>query len=265
VCNTPLIDLRPEPDFLSAHDPAAANIPVEELATRVHELPSKGKGVRVTDPNPTRAESAADFFHQRGTPVIIEPFDATRQTSVGRSHVRLWDPSPFLVESLDRIASQRDLANLSALDIASGTGRDAVYMATRNLRVTAIDLLPDALTRADDLARHTGVTITTICHDLEQSNSLPPESTADIVTVFRYLHRPLFPAISQAIAPGGYIVYETFHERNRETGQRPSSAAHLLRSAELPTFFPDFQILLFRDAAPRDGRWFSSLLARKSL
>jgi len=263
VCNTPLIDVRPEEEFLRGHEPSAANVPVEELASRVHELPAKGHGVRVLDSNPQRAAAAEAFFVGRGTSVRVESFDPARQTEVGRATVRLWEPSPFLIEALDRIKQERELAGLSALDVACGTGRDAVYIATRGLTVTAVDVLPDALSRAEDLARRNGVKITTRCHDLEKSDALPEGSKADVVTVFRYLHRPLFPSLVSAIKPGGYVIYETFHERNRETGKKPSSPAHLLRRGELAGLFPGFEILISRDAWERDGRWFSGLLARK--
>ena len=41
MCNTPLIDVRREADFVMGHEPGAANFPLEELAARVHELPPR--------------------------------------------------------------------------------------------------------------------------------------------------------------------------------------------------------------------------------
>ena len=183
-------------------------------------------------------------------------------TDSGPSTVRLWQPSPFLVEALDWIERERPLGGLQGIDVACGTGRDSVYMALRGLIVTAIDVLPDALERADDLARRSGVKLTTVVHDLERGHSLPPNPPANVLTVFRYLHRPLFPALAAAVDPGGFVIYETFHERNRQTGQRPQNPGHLLTTGELPTHFPHFEILIARDATERDGRFFSSLLAQ---
>src|SRR6185312_6658707 len=114
-----------------------------------------------------------------------------------------------------------------------------------------------------DLASRSGVEVGRIEHDLERDNTLPDRLTAQIATVFRYLHRPLFPALCRVVQPGGFVIYETFHERNRETGQRPSSPHHLLQTGELPGHFPNFEILIFRDGWEREGRYFSSLLARK--
>jgi SAM-dependent methyltransferase len=149
-----------------------------------------------------------------------------------------------------------------ALDVACGSGRDAVYLALEGWDVEATDVLPDALGRAEDLARRSGVSIRTFVRDLE-CQSMLPQSRYDLVTVFRFLHRGLFPALRDAVASGGFIAYETFHERNRETGRRPCSPQHLLASGELGKAFDGWEILLARDAVEQDGRYYSSLLARK--
>jgi tellurite methyltransferase len=263
MCNTPLIDVRSEAEFLRGHEAGAVNVPVEDLARRVHELPAKARAVRLVDSDERRARRAEEFFLARCTAVRVERFDPSKQTEIGPSTLRLWEPSPFLVEALDAVARRQDLAGLSAVDIACGTGRDAVYMATRGLRVTGIDVLPDALERAQDLARRSGVSVATIAHDLEKESTLPDVGPAYVVTVFRYLHRPLFPALAALVVPGGLLIYETFHQRNLETGKRPKNPEHLLETGELPRHFPAFEILIHRDAWERDGRFFSSLLARR--
>jgi hypothetical protein len=106
------------------------------------------------------------------------------------------------------------------------------------------------------------VTIRTEARDLEGDPSLP-RGRYDLVTVFRYLQRGLFPSLRGAVAPGGYIVYETFHDRNRQTGRRPHSPDHLLGTGELAGAFAGFDVLIARDAVERDGRFFSHLLARR--
>ena len=46
------------------------------------------------------------------------------------------------------------------------------------------------------------------------------------VLIFRYLHRPLFDAIKQAVKPGGFVIYETFTTDNKAFG-RPHRAEFL--------------------------------------
>jgi hypothetical protein len=52
------------------------------------------------------------------------------------------------------------------------------------------------------------------------------------IVVTHYLHRPLFPNLLAALAPGGVLIYETFAAGNERYG-RPSNPAFLLKSGEL--------------------------------
>jgi SAM-dependent methyltransferase len=256
------LDVRPEREFLTSHAPGAASIPLEELSRRTHELPPAHEPLLVMDRVPERASAAAEFLSRRGHLVTIVPFELPANTESGPSSARLWRANPFMVEALDLIAAKCVRGSCRALDVACGSGRDAVYLALHGYDVLAVDLLPDALDRAADLARRNGVRIATLSMDVESGPALPP-GQFDVVAVFRFLHRPLFPLLGQAVAPGGYLVYETFHERNRATGRRPTSPAHLLATGELAAAFSKFDVLASRDAVERDGRFFSSLLARR--
>jgi hypothetical protein len=55
----------------------------------------------------------------------------------------------------------------------------------------------------------------------------------DGVVVTNYLHRPILPALVEAVADGGVLLYETFAEGQAEMGGRPSNPAFLLRHGEL--------------------------------
>ena len=149
-----------------------------------------------------------------------------------------------------------------ALDIACGSGRDAVWLALKGYEVEAIDVLPDALERAGDLARRSSMQIRLILQDLERTPILP-EARYDVICVFRYLQRTLFPALQNALAPGGFVVCETFHESNLFTGQKPRCPDHLLKTGELAKAFANLQILITQDAVEHDRRFFSRLLARR--
>lgn len=264
--NSPLLDVRPEPAFFAGHALGASSIPLEELPRRVHELPAADHPLRITDADPARAREAAAFLTRRGHAVVAVPWDILALDERGPSRVRLWRPSPFLVEALEVIDSLDPHGACSlprrAMDVACGTGRDAVYLALRGYDVLAADILPDALERASDLALRNGTSIRTLTMDVERGPSLPC-APFELVTVFRFLHRPLFPLLRDAIAPGGWIIYETFHEQNLSTGQGPRKLDHLLRTGELAAAFGDLEIRIVRDAFSRAGRYFASLLARK--
>jgi tellurite methyltransferase len=259
----PILDVRPEVRFLAGHAPGAANVPLEDLAWRSHELPPKGAAVRVFDEDADRACAAALDLRQRGYLIEIASLSAADFTETGPARTRLWQPSPLLTEALELIASIGREETSRALDVACGSGREAVALALAGWEVDALDVLPDALDRARDLARRSGVNINTVPRDLRQPDALPA-AAYDLVTVFRFLHRPALPMIGDAVAPDGFLIYEAFNRRNLGgSHDKPLKPARLLDDGELSAAFPDFEIFMARDGVEREGRVFSQLVARR--
>ncbi|MEO5338298.1 MAG: class I SAM-dependent methyltransferase [Magnetospirillum sp. WYHS-4] len=115
----------------------------------------------------------------------------------------------------------------SVLDLACGGGRHARFFAGRGHPVLAIDR--DTAPVAD-LA---GPAVEILSHDMEDGGPWPLEGlTFAAVVVVNYLHRPLFPFLRAAVAPGGVLIYETF-ARGNERYSRPRNPAHLLEEGEL--------------------------------
>ncbi|HZH28936.1 MAG TPA: class I SAM-dependent methyltransferase [Azospirillaceae bacterium] len=114
------------------------------------------------------------------------------------------------------------------LDLACGGGRHARLFLHRGHPVVAVDL---DLRGVQDLAGRGPVEL--VRADLEQGNPWPlPGRRFAAVVATNYLHRPLFPAILDALEPGGVLVYETYMRGNERYG-RPGSPDFLLRSGEL--------------------------------
>jgi len=286
-----ILDVRAEALFAAGHAAGAANIPLEELAARLHELPPKGAAVNLFDDDPERRRQAAEALRLRGYAAREASLSAAELGESGPSRARLWRPSPFLMEALEYIR-QTSIADSRmarrALDLACGAGREAVCLASCGYEVHAVDVLPDALARAQDLARRCGVRLSTIQQDLKRSPALPAERYG-LVIVFRFLHRPLLPMIGPSVAPAGFIVYEAFHRRDagapgrarhgggggRAVGSPAASAAgsnnkgrrggpgRALQDGELAAAFAGFEPLIARDGVERDGRVFSQLLAQR--
>jgi SAM-dependent methyltransferase len=99
----------------------------------------------------------------------------------------------------------------TALDAGSGEGGDALWLAERGWRVTAVDFSPVALdrARAQAGARGLGDRVEWVHADLDAW--LPPVGRFDLVTA-HYLHarwtdRPaLFRRLAAAVAPGGTLL-----------------------------------------------------------
>jgi SAM-dependent methyltransferase len=207
----------------------------EELATRTRELEAAERLVLHTYPGETWRET---FQVETGRP--------TRQ--------RLWEPARVVVEAARMMA-----APVRALDLACGSGRNAVYLAMLGMDVTAIDVLPDALERAEEMASRHGVRIRTLQRDLEEPEVLD-DLQAELIVVVRYLERSLFPALERTLTPGGILAYETFTEAQRQYGH-PRNPRFLLREGELRRAFPRLEIL--RHESVHEGAYLERLLARR--
>ena len=149
-----------------------------------------------------------------------------------------------------------------ALDVASGRGRHALALAAAGLRAHALDRDAAALEALRAEAARRDLLVTCEVVDLEAEP--PPdlgEAGYDAIVVVHYLHRPLFPALIRALAPGGVLLYETFTIAQAAVG-RPTNPAFLLRPGELPALVAPLRVLDAREGT-FDGRCLSSVAARR--
>jgi SAM-dependent methyltransferase len=102
----------------------------------------------------------------------------------------VWDTGPnrFVAEELSGLPPGL------ALDLGAGEGRNAVWLAERGWRVTAVDFSGVALDKARKLAGDRGVTVQWVQADLREYE--PGRGTCQVVVV-AYLHLP--PAARAAV------------------------------------------------------------------
>lgn len=171
-------------------------------------------------------------------------------------------PSKFLQEIL---ASKVWLIRPGrALDVATGKGHNAIYLAAQRFRVDAVDISAAALQEARKAARARGQAVNFIEADLEHADL--PRGAYDLVINFNYLDRGLVAHMKSALKPGGHIVFETYLIDQREIGH-PKNPAYLLGHNELLDLFREFRILWYREGKFADGggeAYKAGLLAEKS-
>jgi len=124
------------------------------------------------------------------------------------------------------------------LDLAAGAGRHVRLLHDRGFGVRAVDRDITALRRL------AGPGCEIIETDLETGAPWALGGGYDGIVVTNYLHRPLLPAISRALAPGGVVIYETFAHGNERLG-RPDNPAFLLRPGELLEAFGALSVVAF--------------------
>jgi dihydroneopterin aldolase len=166
-------------------------------------------------------------------------------------HILRADPPParFLIQQLQRLPKGR------VLDMASGSGRHALFLASLGYQVDAVDRDEQALARLSSSARIRHLTgISSRVLDLEQPTQKPPlgHETYDAILIFFYLHRPLLPSLIDALKPGGVLLYETFTLDNHVQHQHPRRREFCLAQSELIRLLPDLHILHY-DEGPHEG------------
>lgn len=133
-----------------------------------------------------------------------------------------------------------------ALDVASGAGRNAVYLAEAGFHAEAVDWAQAGLDALQQRAMAKGLAVECRVLDLESDN-LELGGPFDLVVCVDFLHRPLFAKLRAAVRPGGLIVYETYLLEQKDAAGGPSSARFLLEPNELLKKFEDWRILRYEE------------------
>ena len=158
-------------------------------------------------------------------------------------------PTPFLVRQLHRLPKGK------VLDVASGSGRHALFLASLGYQVDAVDRNGQALAQllTSTRERHlTGISSRALDLELPQQEPNLGHHAYDIILVFFYLYRPLFPSLIDALKPGGMLLYETFTVDNHVHHQHPTRREFCLAHGELIDLVPGLRILHY-DEGPHEG------------
>ncbi|MDD2292475.1 MAG: methyltransferase domain-containing protein [Aliarcobacter sp.] len=127
-----------------------------------------------------------------------------------------------------------------ALDVASGAGRNSIYLANNGFDVEALDISQVAL----DVLNNKGFkNISCKLVDLDEYEI--PKNNYDLIVMTNFLDRNLIPKLSNALKIDGVLFIETYMED--ELNEKPSSNPDfLLKKDELKTFFDDnFELLAY--------------------
>ena len=133
-----------------------------------------------------------------------------------------------------------------ALDLACGEGRNAVWLAERGWRVTAVDFSDVALEKARRLAASRGVEVEWVVADLLAFE--PDPRSFDLVALL-YLQLPheelerAVAAAAEAVAPGGTLIVLGHDTRNLTEGHGgPKDASVLYTPADVVRWVGDLVV-----------------------
>jgi tellurite methyltransferase len=167
----------------------------------------------------------------------------------------------------DAAALLRENAHLlnggKALDVAMGTGSNAVLLAAHGFEVEGVDISSVAVTSVRQHAEKNGLAITAIEADL--TNYQIQERAYDVIVDFYYLDRNIIPQLKQGLKTGGLIFFETYTEEQRRFGGI-SNPDYLLKPNELLFSFLDYFIISYHERIVTEShgsKAIASLIAQK--
>lgn len=156
-------------------------------------------------------------------------------------------PTPLLE---DHVAS---LPRGRALDVACGTGRNALYLAAAGYEVDAIDISPTGLERARAAALVRGLRVNWIEADLDSGLDAATAARSDyaLIVMVRYVNMALIPQLIDRLSEGGMFLCEQ-HLVSGLDVVGPSNPAYRLESNELLRAARDLKILFYREGVIED-------------
>ena len=155
-------------------------------------------------------------------------------------------PSKWVLDTVGRLPN-----DLSLVDIAGGTGRHAVPIARAGRQVLLVDIALTAVKAAKKAAPNLDVVVA-------DAASLPLRPRQfGVVLVTNFLDRTIFPDLIALLAPGGFLVYETYSVAHLDLVRQgiargPSSLEYLLKSGELRRLAAALDVLEYEEGEVDD-------------
>ena len=149
------------------------------------------------------------------------------------------------------LAEHYSLLRGPVLSLSEGEGRNAVFLASRGLAVTGVDISAVALEKAERLAKSCGVEIKTVVADLA---TFDPEANhyGSVISISAHLpsaiRNKLYPLIERSLKRDGVIILEAFSEDQllRNT-VGPKDADMLMTVEKIQREFPNYEAILLRE------------------
>lgn len=168
-----------------------------------------------------------------------------------RERTEVGAATPLLIDVVSGLRPGR------ALDLACGSGRNALWLAEHGWRVTAVDGSPAAI----EIVTARNPSIGVFAADLENHEYVIQPGSWDLIVFSYYLQRDLFEPAKRGVVPGG-MVLAIVHI----PGPGEPLTRFRANPGELANAFHDFEILHSYEGPPRDPehrQWVAEIAARR--
>jgi len=168
-------------------------------------------------------------------------------------------PEPSLIELMPLLPPG------IVLDVAAGTGRNALALARTGRQVVAADFSAIGLRVLREAAARERLPIHPVCTDLEGELPFAAESFDAVVNI-NFLERAPIPRLKNLLRVGGMILFETFLIDQAATGH-PRNPSFMLGHYELRQLLSEMELIRYREGLTVDSdnksAWRATALARR--
>jgi cyclopropane fatty-acyl-phospholipid synthase-like methyltransferase len=169
-----------------------------------------------------------------------------RYAEAGEEYLFGTAPNSFLAAQKHRLRP-----GMTALSVADGEGRNSVFLAEEGLAVTAVEISPVGLHKAQRLSVSRHVAVDFVLADVLQWQ--PPHAFDIVAAIFVQFVGPaerslLFERIKAAVKPGGLLLLQGYTPKQLEyrTGG-PSAVENLYTVELLQAVFGEWKIVELRE------------------
>ena len=137
----------------------------------------------------------------------------------------------------------------TALDLACGLGRHALWLASRNWRVCGVDFSEVAIKKLNHAALELNVSLDLFVGDASEYKF--ESARFDLILLFYLADRNLFPKVISALKPGGLLICKLSLRWDTDA-KLTAAATDALNRNELPLLVPDLHVLYHEERQVRD-------------
>jgi SAM-dependent methyltransferase len=158
-------------------------------------------------------------------------------------------PDPFYLSAFAQFVADQFPNGGTALDLAGGIGRHALWLARRNWQVTAVDISEVAIRKLSQKSKQHNLTMDLFALDAREYQFKP--ACFDLIVMFYHFDRDICPRVFLALKPGGFLICKSSLSWDSYEGAAPLSIRPLAKS-EILSMLPELQVMHHQERPVRD-------------
>jgi SAM-dependent methyltransferase len=158
-------------------------------------------------------------------------------------------PDPFYLSVFDQFVAGQFPNGGTALDLAGGIGRHALWLAKRNWQVTVVDISQVAIRKLGQKAQQLDLRLELFALDAKEYPFKP--AVFDLIVMFYHFDRDICPKVLSTLKTGGILICKSSLSWNCYEGTAPVSVRPLEKS-EILSMLPGLQVMHHQERPVRD-------------